>query len=248
MSKQDFIDLLKKTKEFDDVEVRMIRAMLNLENRDQAKFTAAMIAKELDMSVTNAYKYLYSLQQKGIVESMSGKNKIFWLARSTNPFPRLFSYVTKNYFNKRTMFDELKELYDGIIRTDVVWFGEKMYEQYEDKFEDRASFLIDVAKQEVLITTQKFFTDVLILDALRRAIARGVKVKIISNEIDAVRMDGLKKIGIKFKLGRAWPYIMVMDENHGITVDKEGKGLWFLNCNTDYKKRFEEMWQTAEEY
>ena len=41
---------------------------------------------------------------------------------------------------------------------------------------------------------------------------------------------------------------MVMDERHGITVDKEGKGLWFLNCNTDYKKRFDEMWETSEEY
>ncbi len=248
MSKQDFCDLLKQTREFDEVEVKMIRAMLNLENRDQAKFTAATIAKELNMSVTNAYKYLYSLQQKGIIESMSGKNKIFWLARSANPFPRLFSYVTKDYFKKRTMFDELKELYDGIIRTDVVWFGEKMYEQYEDKFEDRAAFLIDIAKQEVLITTQKFFIDVLILDALRRAIERKVKIKVISNEIDAVRMDGLKKIGIKFRLGRAWPYNAVIDERHGITVDKEGKGLWFLNCNTDYKKRFDEMWTSAEEY
>ncbi len=248
MSKQDFVDLLKQTREFDDVEVKMIRAMLNLENRDQAKFTAAMIAKELDMSVTNAYKYLYSLQQKGILESMAGKNKIFWLARSANPFPRLFSYVTKDYLRKRDMFDELKELYDGIIRTDVVWFGEKMYEQYEDRFEDRAAFLIDIAKEEVLITTQKFFTDVLILDALKRALERGVKIRVISNEIDAVRMDGLKKIGINFRLGRAWPYIAVVDERHGITVDREGKGLWFLNCNTDYKRRFEEMWETAEEY
>lgn len=248
MPTQEFIDLLKETKEFDDVELKMIRAMLNLENRDQAKFTAAMIANELDMSVTNAYKYLYSLQQKGIVESTSSKNKIFWMARSANPFPRLFSYVTKGYLKKRDMFDELKKMYEVMVRTDVVWFGEKMYEQYENNFEDRAAFLIDVAKEEVLITTQKFFTDVLILDALKRAVERGVKVKIISNEIDAVRMDGLKKFGIKFKLGRAWPYIMLMDERHGITVDKEGKGLWFLNCNTDYKIKFEEMWDSAEEY
>ena len=78
MSKEEFCNLLKQTKEFDDVEVKMIRAMLNLENRDMAKFTAATIAKELNMSVTNAYKYLYSLQQKGIIESMAGKNKVFW--------------------------------------------------------------------------------------------------------------------------------------------------------------------------
>ena len=248
MSKQEFIDLLKETKEFDELEIKMIRAMLNLENRDQAKFTAAMIASELDMSVTNAYKYLYSLQQKGIVESTASKNKVFWLARSANPFPRLFSYVTKDYLKKRDMFDNLKKMYEGIIRTDVVWFGEKMYEQYEGNFEDRAAFLIDIAKAEVLVTTQKFFTDVLILDALKRAMDRGVKIKIISNEIDAVRMDGLKKVGIKFKLGKAWPHIMLMDERHGITVDKENRGLWFLNCNTDYKTKFEEMWESAEEY
>ncbi len=248
MTKQDFCDLLKETKEFDDLELKIIRSMLNLENRDQAKVTAAMVANEIDMPVTNAYKYLYSLQQKGIVESTSGKNKIFWLARSANPFPRLFSYVTKDYFKKRDMFDKLKELYDGIIRTDVVWFGEKMYEQYEKNFEDRFAFLIDVGKEEILITTQKFFTDVLVLDALRRAVERGVKIKIISNEIDATRMDGLKKLGIKIRLGKAWPYIGVIDDQHGITVDRDGRGLWFLNCSTDYKKRFEDMWSEADEY
>ncbi|MBU3904714.1 MAG: Rrf2 family transcriptional regulator [Nanoarchaeota archaeon] len=248
MSKQEFCDILKQTGEFDDVEVKMIRAMLNLENRDMAKFTAVTIANELDMSVTNAYKYLYSLQQKGVVESIAGKNKVFWLARSANPFPRLFSYVTKKYIDKRGMFDKLEELYKGIVRTDVVWFGEKMYEQYEKNFEDRASFLIDVSKEELLITTQRFFDNILILDALRRAVKRGVKIKIISNEIDSDRMDGLKKIGIAFRLGKAWPYIMVMDERHGITVDKEGKGLWFLNCNTDYKVKFDEMWDSSEEY
>ncbi|MDD5416524.1 MAG: Rrf2 family transcriptional regulator [Candidatus Aenigmarchaeota archaeon] len=244
----EFCDMLKQTKEFDELEIKIIKAMINLSRRDQAKVTAAMIANETDISVTNAYKYLYALQQKGIVESMAGKNKVFWLARSANPFPRLFSYVTKDYFKKREMFDELAEMYKEFVRTDVIWFGEKMYEQYENNFPDRAAFLFDVAKLEILATTQKFFTDVLVLDALRRAIARGVKVKIISNEIDADRMEGLKKIGIEIRLGRAWPYLAVVDGMHGITVDRDERGLWFLNCNTDYKNQFEEMWEKAEEF
>jgi sugar-specific transcriptional regulator TrmB len=248
MAVQEFCDLLKKTKEFDDLEINIIKAMMNLENRDQSKVTAAMIAAELDMSVTNAYKYLYALQQKGVVESMAGKNKIFWLARSANPFPRLFSYVTKDYLKKREMFDELKDMYGKFIRTDVVWFGEKMYEQYESKFEDRAAFLFDIAKSEILATTQKFFTDVLILDALKRAVERGVKIKIISNEIDIQRMEGLKKLGIKIRLGRVWPYIAVIDDRHGISVDRDERGIWFLNCNTDYKNKFEEMWEKAEDF
>lgn len=179
---------------------------------------------------------------------MSGKNKVFWLARSANPFPRLFSYVTKDYFKKKEMFDDLAKMYKDIVRTDVVWFGEKMYEQYEGKFADRAAFLFDISKAEIFVTTQRFFTDVLILDALRRAVERGIKIKIISNEIDATRMEGLKKIGIKMRLGRAWPYLAVVDGMHGITVDRDERGLWFLNCNTDYKNKFEEMWEKAEEF
>jgi len=243
----EFCDLLKQTKEFDELEVKIIKAMVNLSRKDQAKVSAAMIASETDISVTNAYKYLYALQQKGVVESMAGKNKIFWLARSANPFPRMFSYVTKDYFKKREMFDELAKQYKEFVRTDVVWFGEKMYEQYEGKFPDRASFIFDIAKIEIMITTQKFFTDVVILDSLRRAVERGVKIKIISNEIDTVRMEGLKKIGIEVKLGRAWPYLAVVDGMHGITVDKDDRGLWFLNCSTDYKNKFEEMWEKAED-
>ena len=248
MATIEFCDLLKQTKEFDELEIKIVKAMINLQNRDQPKVTAAMIADGTDISVTNAYKYLYSLQQKGIVESMSGKNKVFWLARSANPFPRLFSYVTKDYFKKKEMFDDLAKMYKDIVRTDVVWFGEKMYEQYEGKFADRAAFLFDISKSEIMVTTQKFFTDVLILDALRRAVERGIKIKIISNEIDATRMEGLKKIGIKMRLGRAWPYLAVVDGMHGITVDRDERGLWFLNCNTDYKNKFEEMWEKAEEF
>ena len=65
MEINEFCSLLKDSKQFDDLEVRILRAMLILTNRDVIKIDAAKIAQEAGMSVTNAYKYLYSLQKKG---------------------------------------------------------------------------------------------------------------------------------------------------------------------------------------
>ena len=247
MTVQEFCSLLKQTKEFDDLEIKIIQAMLNLENRGMDRTTAADIAKAASLSVTNAYKYLYSLQRKGIVEAMTEKNKKFWLARSSNPFPRLFSQVKKDLLHKKGLFNQLEELYKEFIDTDVVWFGEKMYEQYEGNFSNRASFLLDTAKDEILITTHEFYNDIALLDSIKRAVGKGIKIKIIAEQLHPDRVEGLKKIGIDLRLGRAWPYIIVIDGAHGITVDKSERGLWFLNCSTDYKKRFEEMWEKAEE-
>ncbi len=47
------------------------------------------------------------------------------------------------------------------------------------------------------------------------------------------------------RLGRALPYLVVVDDKHGMTVDENEKGIWFLNCKTDYKDKFEEFWEKA---
>ncbi|MEM5781809.1 MAG: helix-turn-helix domain-containing protein, partial [Candidatus Aenigmatarchaeota archaeon] len=104
MEINEFCSLLKESKQFDDLEIRIIRAMLMLTNRDVIKADANLIAKEAGISVTNAYKYLYSLQRKGLIESGQDKNKVFWLARSANPFPRIMSYVSKDYLRLKELF------------------------------------------------------------------------------------------------------------------------------------------------
>lgn len=247
MATNEFLNLLRQTKEFDDLEVKIVEALLKLQNRNVPRASANQIADEAEMSVTNAYKYLYSLQSKGIVESMTDKNKVFWLARSANPFPRLFSSITKQLFDKKETFNQLKQIYEGLIDTDLVWFGEKMYQQYEGNFANKAAFLIDIAKKEILITTNKFYDDIVLLDAIKRAIERKVKIKIIADTLHPDEAERLSRIGIDIRFGNAWPYIIVVDENHGITVDKSERGLWFLNCATDYKGKFEEKWEKAQE-
>lgn len=59
MATIEFCEMLKQTKEFDELEIKIVKAMINLQNREQPKVTAAMIADGTDISVTNAYKYLY---------------------------------------------------------------------------------------------------------------------------------------------------------------------------------------------
>jgi len=247
METNEFCSMLKDSKQFDDLEIRIIRAMLRLTNRDVLKTNANDIAKEAAISVTNAYKYLYSLERKGLVESGQDKNKVFWLARSTNPFPRIMGYVAKDYIRLKELFSKLEKTYNEFLelRGKIVWHGEKAYEQYEGDFIRRAALLFDIADDEILITTNKFYDDIALLEAIKRAVERGVKIRIIAAELFPPMKDKLKKINIEMRLGRALPYLIVADEKHGMTVDEGDKGIWFLNCKTDYKDRFEEFWEKS---
>jgi sugar-specific transcriptional regulator TrmB len=244
MEINEFCSFLKDSKQFDDLEIRIVRAMLMLTNRDIIKIDANLIAKEAGISVTNAYKYLYSLQKKGLVESGQNKNKVFWLTRSVNPFPRMMSYVSKDYLRLKDLFGKLETTYNDFLelRGKAIWQGEKAYEQYEGDFINKASLLFDLANEEILVTTDKFYDDIVLLESIKRAIQRGVKIRIIATELHPTMLANLRKIGIEMKLGRASPYMIVVDQKHGMTVDESEKGIWFLNCRTDYKNRFEEFW------
>jgi sugar-specific transcriptional regulator TrmB len=247
MEINEFCSMLKDSKQFDDLEIRVVRAMLMLASRDQIKVDASKIASEAGMSVTNAYKYLYSLQKKGIVESGQDKNKVFWIARSANPFPRILSYVSKDYIRLKELFSTLEKQYNEFLelRGRTIWLGEKAYEQYEGGFIDKASHLFDLASEEILITTNKFYDDIVLLEAIKRAVERGIKIRIIAVEIHPETLKKLKKINIEMRLGRALPYLIVVDGKHGMTADENEKGIWFLNCKTDYKDKFEEFWNKA---
>lgn len=212
----------------------------------QTKITANTVAKQANISVTNAYKYLYTLQNKGLVESSKDKNKIFWLARSTNPFPRLFSYIGKDYLAKKKIFNKLEELYGKFLPLDKIWAGEKVYEHYSKDFISKVAFLFDLAKEEILITTSKFYDDFILLDALKRAISRGVNIRAIAEQIHPDLTKKLSNINVDLRLGYAWPYMIVVDGIHGLSVDKEQKGIFFLNYKTDYKTRFEKIWSGSE--
>ncbi|MBL7160059.1 MAG: hypothetical protein ISS95_00690 [Candidatus Aenigmarchaeota archaeon] len=249
MSKIDKLSSsLKESKCFDELEVKIIEAMLVLRQNRKNKSTAIEIANTANLSVTNTYKYLYSLQKKGIVEASKDKNKIFWLTQSANPFPKIFSYIGQDYMRKKKIFSRLKDLYEQMIPiSNVVWDNEKVFEHYENNFVDKCIFLFDIAKNEILITIPKFYSDFIFLDAIKRAVERGIKIKIISEEIDAALSGKLKGINIQMRLGKAWPYTIITDDRHGITTDQDGKGVWFLNYNTTYKQRFDDMWDEAEE-
>ncbi|NIM46734.1 MAG: hypothetical protein GTN40_01080 [Candidatus Aenigmarchaeota archaeon] len=247
MEINEFCSMLKESKQFDDLEVRILRAMLILTNRDVIKAEASRIAKEAGISVTNAYKYLYSLQRKGLIESGQEKSKVFWLARSTNPFQRILSYVSKDYIRLKELFGKLEKTYDEFlkIRGKTVWLGEKAYEQYEGDFANKAALLFDIAEDEILVTTDKFYDDIVLLEAIKRAVERGIKIRIVAAELHPETLKKLKSINIDMRLGRALPYLVMIDGKHGMTVDESEKGIWFLNCKTDYKDKFEEFWNKA---
>ncbi len=252
----DFCGLMKKTGQFDKLEIKILSAMLSLEKGRQPKNSASDISKKAELSVTNAYKYLYSLQQKGLVESDSGKNKIFWLAR-TNPFQRMFSYVSREYIEKKETFSKLKEIYDRNISGKDIWMGKQIFERYSKSgdFTDKAALILDIAQQEVLIMAEDIEDDFVLMDSIKRAIERGVKIRMMNSSMPEERTSLFKKMGaeLRFMDRIMQPFTMVADGRHGITVEMKRNssqntemcGTWFLNQETDYRKKFDALWEKA---
>jgi len=243
----EFCAMLRDSGQFDDLEIRIVRSMLTLENRNKIKQNANDIADEAGFSVTNVYKYLIALQKKGLVESTEGKNKEFWLSRSSNPFPRVFSYVSKDYLRLKELFSKLENEYNEMLKLKgrAIWLGDKLYQEYKEGFAEKAAFVLDSSNEEVLISAPKFFTDIVLLEAIKRAIERGIKIKIISSEIHPDNLNSLKKLGIEMRLGRMFPYLVLADGKHGLTADENEKGIWFLNCQTDFQEKFDQFWERA---
>jgi sugar-specific transcriptional regulator TrmB len=252
----DFCELLEKTGRFDKLEIKTLSAMLFLEKGRQPKNSASDISKKAEMSVTNAYKYLYSLQQKGLVESDSGKNKIFWLAR-TNPFQRMFSYVSREYLEKKEVFGRLKEIYDRSVSGKEIWMGKQIFERYSKSqdFTDKAALVLDIAQQEVLIMAEDIEEDFVLMDSIKRAIERGVKIRMMNSNMPEERIALMRKMGVELRyMDRIMqPFTMVADGRHGITIEMKGsarensemRGTWFLNHDTDYRKKFDALWEKA---
>lgn len=250
MNVEEFCALLKQSKQFDVLEIKILQAMLALEKSKKIKNTASDIASASNLSVTNAYKYLYSLQKKGIIEYDDSKNKIFWLSR-TSPFPRLFSFLGKQYLERKEMFKKLDEFYSKSVSKGGVWLGMKVFERFEseDEFVNRTAFLLDIAEEEVLITAEDFAEDFIIIDAVRRAIERDIKIKILCLNITKETEEKMKKIGVEVKFMDRFfqPFIMVVDSRHGIAIEmKSHRGVWFLNQDNDYRRKFMELWQKVQ--
>lgn len=243
----EFCGMLSNTGMFDELEVKVLKALLVIRNSKKVKSTASEISKTANISVTNAYKYLYSLQAKGLVESNKDKNKVFWLSNTSNPFPRLQSFLAKEYLRKKEMFEKAKGIYENFVPSNGhVWLGEKIHEKYENDFEQKAAFLMDAAHEEILITADKMPEDIVLLEAIKRAAARDIKIRIVVKQIDPVRAEKLRSIGIDLRLGRIASKMFLVDGSNGIIQSSANAGEWFMNQNNSYKQQFEKYWGEAE--
>lgn len=247
----EFIDQLKKLNYFNELELKLLSIALKKFHEEKKKvFTANEIAKFSGISVTNAYKYLYMLQEKGFIESSRGesRNKTFWLTQSNNPIPRLLSILTKEFNEKKKICNNVERAWEWFVPRDKVWNNQKFYEKYEAEYEKRASFIIDAARKEIIITADRFFDDFIILDAIKRAVGRNIIIRAIVEQLHPDQTESLRKIGIQLRLGKVWPYVIIADGSHGITYDPVSKsGIWFFNQQTKYTEKFEEQWENSQE-
>ncbi len=243
----DFCSMLSNTGMFDELEIRVLKALLSLRGGKHIKCTASEISSAAGISVTNAYKYLYSLQSKGLVESNKDKNKVFWLSNTSNPFPRLQSFLAKEYLKKKELFAKVQQTYENFVPSNGhIWLGEKIHEKYENDFEQKAAFLMDAAHEEILITADKMPEDIILLEAIKRAATRDIKIRIVVKQIDPVRAEKLRNIGIDLRLGRIASKMFLVDGSSGIIQSSPNAGEWFMNQNNQYKQQFEKYWNEGE--
>jgi len=244
---KDFFTLLEESGYFDALEIDILDAMIILRKDGKKEVTANNIAKEAEMSVTNAYKYLYSLKEKGLVEFKSDKkNKLFWLAESSNPFPRLFSIIGSEFLKKRKLFERMENIYKTYISPTSVWKDQQVKENFDEGLAERVAYLFDLAQKEILITTKQFYKDYIILDALKRALSRGVNVKIITEIADQELVKKMREAGVGLKIGFGHGQTIVVDSRHGLNINLNGIGEMFLNYNTEYKSKFEDSWERSD--
>jgi sugar-specific transcriptional regulator TrmB len=249
-----FMEMLKKSKFFDKVELKVISAMLELEKEGKTKNTASAIARKCGMNVTNTYKYLYKLADLGIVEYEDSKYKVFWLSR-INPFPRIAGIITKDYLEKKASLAAAGKIYEELVL--VTKLQEKpqlrRFDSYEN-FELKCAYIIDSAQKKICVISDWIPADFfLILDALKRAKERGVELRWLAENMNEENVEFLEKLGFKVRFfdEMIYPFILVSDEKNGIVVEnleKDGiKGFWFVNYQNDFQENFEKWWESAGE-
>ncbi len=250
--KEKFVDMLKKSKVFDKVEINVIMAMIELERKGKIKNTASEIAKEARIGTTNAYKYLYKLSELGLVEYEEDKQKVFWLSR-VNPFSRIISAITDEYLKRKAALKAAGELYKNIVvPVKVIKSPEIRRIEGFDEFERYVAYLSDLSEKEIAVISDTVPKDsFLILDAWKRARERGIKMRWIGNDLGEEDVSLLKKIGfeVRFYDEIFYPFIMAADWKNGVTVEEldDFSGFVFLNKQTDFQEKFEELWDRAGE-
>ncbi len=250
---KNLVEMIKKSKFFDKVEIKVISAMLELEKEGKIKNTASIIAKRCGMSVTNAYKYLYNLAEIGIVEYEEDKQKLFWLSR-VNPFDRIISMITKEYTERKAALKAAGDMYSRIISPIRVL--EKPYIKNItsfDDFEKKCAYISDIAEGKLCIISDWVPEEFIILDSWKRVKERGVEMKWLANDLSEEKTELLQKLGfeVRFFDEIIYFFIMVADENNGVVVKNINKekinGFWFINQENDFQKNFDEWWDSAGE-
>lgn len=248
---EKLIEMIKRSRFFDKVEINILYALLSLEKRGKVKCTASEIAKNAGITVTNAYKYLYNLSKLGIVEYEEDKQKLFWLSR-INPFERIIAIITKDFLEKKAALVTAGEIYNKLVSAKKI--NEKArIRRFEENFEVFCAYIADHSEKELCVISDFVPDDFVILDSWKRCEKRNVEMKWIANEIEEEKIDFLKRIGFEVRIidEIIYPFIMVSDEKYGIVVESltenEIKGFIFLNYPNDFKENFDKWWDEAGE-
>ncbi len=245
------IELLEISKFFDKVELKVFKALLELEAEGKVKSTAGEIARKAGITVTNAYKYLYNLEKLGIVEIEEGKQKLFWLSR-VNPFPRILSLVTKEYLEKKAALKTAENIYEKIVLPRrVVEKPRKREIKNKQDFLVCCAYIADLAKNSLCVISDFLPEDFVVLEAFKRCKERHVEMRWLACEMEEEKAEVVKKIGfeIRFVDEILHTFIMVADFSSGIAIESEEpfSAICFLNYPNKFKENFEKLWDSAGE-
>ena len=171
--------------------------------------TAEEISRNTSVPITRVYGTLEQLMQKGFAKIVQGRPKRYHALSPEQAKREYVTHLRENFETGLVAIDEtLRHLQRQVepiyVESHLQVKAEELLEPLADlrAMEDRTNNYIDKAANEVLISTALFSWLPKIKVQLRRAVKRGVKIKILMQSEDSPvkkQVGELSAIGVQFR-------------------------------------------------
>ncbi len=204
MSNLDEIDLSLKSLGLTQYEVKTLKTLIAL-----SASTAEEIHKQTDIPTPRIYDTIESLQKKGLVRTIAGRPKRFEIFNFEEGLKNFLSYKEsefKDELDKMTKVSDniLTLLNDPIYQSQLIIKPDELIEAYTSlgEMQVKTIELINKSKKEISIFTNVFYWFEHVEEALKGAISRNIKVRVLMNvndETSKLYAKKLREIGVKVK-------------------------------------------------
>ena len=196
MSEFDEIDQKLKSLGLTQYEVKTLKTLIAL-----SASTAEEIHKQTDIPTPRIYDTIESLQKKGLVRTITGRPKKFEalnLEKGLQNFIKFKELEFQDELNKISSISDhvLSLLSDPVYQSQLVVKPDELIEAYSTLAEMQVKTidLVNKAKKEVCIFTNVFYWFEHVEKALKNALERNVKIRVLMRMEDDLSISYANKL------------------------------------------------------